>query len=85
MPNAISGPHANDDSSEVCKPVNFNKMIEISKIISKDFYQIRVDFYEVDGKLYIGELTLTSEGGYMNYFSQEMLDKMGDKIKLPNM
>lgn len=32
-------------------------MIQLSRKISKDFLHIRVDFYEVNGKCYVGELT----------------------------
>jgi len=45
---------------------------------------MRVDLYEVDGKVYFGELTLTSAGGYMKYFTQDYLIEMGNKVKLPS-
>ena len=57
-------------------------MIKVCKILSKPFPQVRVDLYEVHGKVYFGELTFTSLGGYMDYFSEEYLMKMGEKIDL---
>ena len=46
------------------------------------FPQVRVDFYDIEGKIYFGELTFTSLGGMMNYFTQEALNDMGEKINL---
>ena len=46
------------------KPVNFDKMVELSKKLSEDFKFVRVDFYEVGGQLYLGELTFTPCGGF---------------------
>ena len=66
----------------IIKPHNFNRMIEISEKISKQFKYVRVDFYEVDGKLFFGEITQHHGSGnypirpiYYDYF-------YGSKIKL---
>lgn len=48
------------------KPKTFDKMIEFSGILSKDMPFVRVDFYEVNGKLYFGELTLYPASGFKN-------------------
>ena len=64
------------------KPVFFEKMFEIAGRLSKPFPIVRVDFFEVAGRLYIGELTFTPQGGYLNY-KQEWLDRLGDRLVLP--
>lgn len=46
------------------KPENLKEMIEISKKLSKDFDYVRVDLYDVNGKIYFGELTFTDGSGY---------------------
>ena len=51
-------------STTFAKPKNLSKMIEISKKLSKDFDYVRVDLYEVSGKIYFGELTFTDGSGY---------------------
>ena len=38
--------------------------------------------YEVDGKPYFGELTFTSAGGFMNYFTDHFLLEMGKLVDL---
>lgn len=49
---------------ETSKPKNFDKMVELAERLSQDFSHVRVDFYNVDGKIYFGEMTFTSTGGY---------------------
>ena len=74
-------PHA---QKTLRKPVTFEKMIEFSKILSKGYSHIRVDFYEVDGHLYFGELTFYHFSGFMP-FEPDQWDKVfGDWLKLPN-
>lgn len=46
------------------EPENFQHMIEIAKKLSEDFSHVRVDLYSVDNKIYFGEMTFTSSGGY---------------------
>ena len=48
-----------DKKLKIDKPINLEKMIEYSKKLSEDFKFVRVDFYEVNGVLYLGELTFT--------------------------
>lgn len=67
---------------EFKKPKNFEKMIEIAEILSKDFKFVRVDLYNIDGKIYFGELTFTPRGGINNTIKQEYLDIWGDLIEL---
>lgn len=73
-------PHAQE---ALRKPVTFEKMIDFSKILSKGFPHVRVDFYEVNGHLYFGELTFYHFSGFMP-FEPDRWDKVfGDWLKLP--
>lgn len=74
--------HHHAERHPIRKPKTLKQMVEYAKILSEDFPQVRVDFYEVNGNLYFGELTFTSQGGYMNYISEEYLQKWGDMVKL---
>lgn len=62
LQNFTKGNYSNYDG-DVEKPNNFDKMVEISKKLSKNFNFVRVDLYNVDGKIYFGELTFTPAGG----------------------
>jgi hypothetical protein len=68
---------------EIPRPANFDRMLKMAADLSAGFPQVRVDLYEVDGKVYFGELTFTSCCGLMDYFDQDYLRVMGDKVVLP--
>lgn len=57
------------------KPVTFDQMIDLSRVLSKGFPHVRVDFYEVDGHLYFGELTFYHFSGFMP-FEPDKWDKV---------
>lgn len=64
-------------------PKNLTKMIEMSRVLASNTYHLRVDFYEVNGKIYVGELTFFDGGGFAG-FEPEKYDRiLGDWIKLP--
>ena len=66
------------------KPVNFDKMVEYAKELSKNFIFVRVDFYEVNGQLYLGELTFTPGNGFFHYKNKEDDLKIGKILNLSN-
>lgn len=65
------------------KPVCFDEMIELAKILSKGFPHVRVDFYEVDGKVFFGELTFYHFSGFMPFRPANWDKIFGDWIVLP--
>lgn len=65
------------------KPKYLNEMIEIANKIAKDFHFVRVDFYETENQLYIGELTFTPEGNTISYYKDDFLYEQGAKLILP--
>lgn len=64
------------------KPVCLDEMIRVAEILSKPFPVVRVDLYAIKGKVYFGELTFTSLGGTMNFYTDQELLRMGQKIDL---
>lgn len=65
------------------KPVNFELMKELAAKLSEGTPQLRVDFYEVDGKVYFGEMTFFHCSG-MEAFHPEEWDRIfGDWLVLP--
>jgi len=63
------------------RPKNLKLMLKLASALSKGHPQMRVDLYEVAGKVYFGEITMTSQGGRMRYFTERMLEKLGDECK----
>lgn len=65
------------------EPVNKDKMLELSRILSADFNFMRVDLYEINGKIYFSELTLDPCGGYNPFQPEEWDLKIGEMLTLP--
>ena len=57
-------------------------MIELAKILSKNLIHVRVDFYEVNGKIYFGELTFYHFSGFQPFVPNEWDYKFGELINL---
>ncbi len=68
---------------EYPKPENLDKMLEIAQILSQDFPAVRVDLYNIGGKIYFGELTFFPWSGYVQYTPDEFDFEMGEKFILP--
>jgi hypothetical protein len=65
------------------KPQSFDLMKHLARKLSKGYPHIRVDFYEIKGKVYFGELTLYHWSGFVP-FKPSKYDKLfGDWIELP--
>lgn len=47
----------------IAKPKNFDMMIRVAEILSEGFPHVRVDLYNIDGRIYFGEMTFTNGGG----------------------
>ena len=65
------------------KPKNFDKMVELAKILSAGFPEVRVDLYLLpDDSIKFGELTFTSASGYSPWSPKEVDRMLGDLIDL---
>lgn len=58
--------HPNSEK-KIAKPENFDKMLLYARILSKDFPHVRVDFYNVNGRIFFGELTFYHYGGMVPF------------------
>ncbi len=67
--------------NNVNRPVMLNRQLEICNLLSKGFPQMRVDLYEVNNKVYIGEITMTNAAGRDVDFSYEFDHILGAEIK----
>lgn len=65
------------------KPENFEKMKELAAKLSVGIPQVRVDFYNVNGKIYFGELTFFHWSGMRGFDPDEWDFTFGSWIKLP--
>lgn len=66
-------------------PSSLKKMLEICKVLSEDFDFVRVDLYELDQKIYFGELTFSPATGILPYFSEEFLKEKGALLHIDSL
>lgn len=65
------------------KPENFEKMKELAEELSIGIPHVRVDFYNINGKIYFGELTFFHWSGIIPFEPQDWDYKFGSWINLP--
>ena len=63
-------------------PKNLETMIKAAEALAAPFPELRVDLYNIDGKVYFGEMTFTSQAGMMDFYTQEFLSMAGDLVDL---
>ncbi len=65
------------------KPENWEEMIEIAEKLAEGFPHVRVDLYNVEGKILFGEMTFYNDSGYMKYDPDEFDFIAGEMFRLP--
>ena len=75
--------HYRNGKGVIPKPNSYEEMLQVASKLSTGFPQVRIDLYNIDGKIYFGEMTFTSAGGHNNFYSDEALNLMGDLTILP--
>lgn len=69
-------------SKGLSKPKNWDKMVDIAQRLSKPFAFCRVDLYNVDEVIYLGELTFTPFAGVNQFDPEEWALKLGSWLDL---
>lgn len=64
-------------------PNRFDDMIALSELLAKDFITVRIDWYEVEKKIYFGEMTFTPNAALIRLNPPEYDLLLGDYIHLP--
>jgi hypothetical protein len=66
------------------KPKSFEEMISVAKKLSNGFCHVRVDMYDINGKVYFGEITMYHHSGLCIFEPDEWDYKLGEYLKLPS-
>ena len=72
-----------NSNEQIKKPKNLDEMITVAEKLSKDIPFVRVDLYEINGKVYFGELTFYPSSGFEGFEPEEWDKKLGDMLELP--
>lgn len=63
---------------EIPKPENYEELKIIAEALAKPFPEARIDLYDVDGKIYFGEITFFDGSGYMTFTPDVYDEILGD-------
>lgn len=80
LPFEQGGPNSN---KKLERPACMDKMIELSRMLAQNIAHVRVDLYDVDGKIYFGELTFFDSSGLAEFYPEEWNYKFGSLLCLP--
>lgn len=69
---------------QIIKTDAHKKMIDLASKLSQGIPHVRVDFYNINGKIYFGEFTFHHDGGVVNFYPKDWDRILGDMIVLPN-
>ena len=77
----IQNIHPNADKP-IQKPEKFEEMKQIAAKLSKGMRQVRIDLYELNGRIYFGEYTFFHGGGFRLFEPEEWELRLGDWIEI---
>lgn len=75
--------HYPSSDKKIDKPKNFKKMINLSEKMSRNMLFVRMDWYEINGKMYFSEYTFYPGTGLEEFNPESWDKKLGDWIVLP--
>lgn len=65
------------------RPEDLDEMLRIAGVLSKNIPHVRTDFYDIDGRIYFGEMTLYHGSGFDSFTPESFSAEMGSWLKLP--
>jgi len=76
--------HYKNSDKNIQKPAGFDEMIKLSKILSKEIPHVRVDFYDINGRIYFGEMTFYHFSGCEKFEPEKYDEIFGSWLVLPS-
>jgi len=64
------------------RPNTYIQMVEIVEKLSKNYSFVRVDLYEINGRIYVSEMTFTPGAGFTKIVPEEWDEILGSYIQL---
>ena len=74
--------HYPRSNKPIPKPVHYEEMIRLAEALSKGIPFVRVDFYDVEDKIYFGELTFFPGSGFEEFTPEIWDERLGSLINI---
>ncbi len=74
--------HYPNSNYKIEKPNNYEKMIQLAEKLSEEMRFVRIDFYEINNKIYFGEITFYPGSGFEEFEPERYDEILGSWIKL---
>lgn len=76
--------HGHDNAAvPAAKPEKYEEMVRLAEVLAGNFPHVRVDFYNIKGRIYFGELTFYHHSGFVPFQPAEWDKIFGDWLILP--
>lgn len=69
---------------DIKKPESYGEMIQIAEKLSQGIPQVRIDLYDIAGRVFFGEYTFFHHGGFVPFIPESYDYEWGKHIMLPN-
>lgn len=69
-------------ATKIDKPNTYDEMLRIAEKLAEPFPYVRVDFYDIEEKLYVGELTFYSGGGFTRIIPSKWDAILGEQLDI---
>ena len=67
------------------RPKNFQEMVDVVSKLAEGFPFVRVDFYNLDGRIVFGEMTFYPGDGRHDFYPEEYNTLIGNYLNLPEL
>ena len=81
LESGLSG-YIRDPKIKINKPKNLKLMLKYAKMLSQEFVFVRVDLYEFNNTVYLGELTFTPTNGFVYWKNRQQSIKVGKMMDI---
>jgi len=71
------------NNKEISKPAQLQEMLSVARSLSDGIPYVRVDLYNIDGRIIFGEMTFTPGSGFKNIQPPEYDHLWGQELILP--
>lgn len=75
--------HYPRSNKSIPQPVHYEEMIRLAESLSQGIPFVRVDFYDVEDKIYFGELTFFPGSGFEEFTPEIWDERLGSLINIP--